>query len=692
MSPQSPAPRKILLTAALPYANGYIHLGHMVEYLQADFWCRFQKMRGHDTAYICADDTHGTAIMIRGRELGISPKQVVAQVWKEHTQDFKDFGVEFSHYSSTDSEENRELCEEFYSHLKAKGHIHKKSVEQLYCETDKMFLADRFVKGTCPNCGSKDQYGDACDVCHATYNPDQLKDRYCSVCRTAPIKKTSEHILFRVNDYKAYLQQWLPAHLNPEFTKKMLEWFNEDLRDWDISRDEPYFGFQIPGEPGKYFYVWVDAPMGYVSSTLQWCKKEGRDFNDYWKSSDKAEVYHFIGKDIVYFHSLFWPAFLKAADFRSPNAIYIHGRLMIDGEKMSKSKGTMIPARTYLNHLDQNYLRYYYATKLNSSSDDFDLSMDDFTQRVNSDLIGKITNLASRGAQMLTKKMDSVMSEPDAEGLKLIKSIQAGASEMADWMEGREFAKATTRIREWADEANRYFDEKAPWKTLEGDPTGTKKVLTSTLNIFRMLAIYLKPFIPAYTAKVEKLFNESAYGWKDLQKTLTQHRLSNYEHLATRILPEQVKSMMDESKKISDQLSKERGQASAAPTVGEGAKPTAAAAGATESSLIEIDDFMKVDLRVARIIEAEEIKEADKLLKLKVDLGGGETRQIIAGIKAAYKPADLIGRLTVVVANLKPRKMKFGESQGMVLAAGLGGSDLFILSPDSGAQPGQRIK
>lgn len=683
--------RRILATAALPYANGYIHLGHMVEYLQADFWCRFQKMRGHDVAYICADDTHGTAIMIRGRELGISPKEVIARVWKEHFQDFKDFGVEFSHYSSTDSEENRKLCEEFYGHMKAKGHIHRKSIEQLYCDHDKMFLADRFVKGTCPNCGAKDQYGDSCDTCGATYTADQLKDRHCSICKNPPVKKSSEQLLFRVNDYRQYLKDWLPQHVNAEFTKKMLEWFEGDLRDWDISRNEPYFGFQIPGEVGKYFYVWVDAPMGYVSSTQQWCQLNGKNFDDYWKNENKTEVYHFIGKDIVYFHTLFWPALLKAANFRSPTAVWIHGRLMINGEKMSKSKGTMVPARTYLNNLDPTYLRYYYSTKLNSSSDDFDLSMDDFTQRVNSDLIGKITNLASRGAQMLTKKIDGVMSSPDAAGLELIKKIQNGSATLAEWNEAREFAKATTQIREWADEANKYFDEKAPWKTLESNPADTKQVLTTTLNIFRLLSIYLKPFIPAYTAKVEKLFNEKPYMWSDTETILTNHKIADYEHLATRILPEQVTKMMDDSKKISDQLSKERQQATTPSTVAATAKPSTEERNAATTELIEIDDFMKVDLRVAKIIEAEEIKEADKLLRLKVDLGT-EQRQIIAGIKSAYKPESLVGRLTVVVANLKPRKMKFGESQGMVLAAGLGGSDLFILSPDSGAQPGQRIK
>jgi methionyl-tRNA synthetase len=681
--------RRILVTAALPYANGYVHVGHMVEYLQADFWCRFQKMRGHDVAYICADDTHGTAIMIRARELGITPKQLIDQVWKEHTKDFSDFGVEFSHYSSTDSEENKKLCEEFYHHMKTKGHINRKSIEQLYCEFDKMFLADRFVKGTCPNCGAKDQYGDNCEVCGTTYSAEKLKDRYCVLCKNPPVIKSSEQLLFKVNDFKEYLRGWLPKHTSAEFTNKMLEWFNEDLHDWDISRNAPYFGFEIPGEKDKYFYVWVDAPMGYIASTMQWCKKTGRNFDEYWKTDDKAEVYHFIGKDIVRFHTLFWPALLKTAAYRSPNAVWVHGYLSVNGEKMSKSKGTMISARTYLNHLDPTYLRYYYSTKLNSTAGDFDLSLDDFTQRVNSDLIGKITNLASRGAQMLSKKMDGVMSEADPAGMALVQKIQKGAEEIAAFNEARDFTKVTTQIRDWADEANRYFDEKAPWKTLESNPAETKKVLTTTLNIFRLLSIYLKPFLPAYTAKVEKLFGEKPYTWNDIQKVLKNHKIADYEHLATRILPEQVKAMMDESVKANEQLSKERQQAS---TVG--TTPAAAKAddrNAASSGMIEIDDFMKVDLRVAKIIEAEEIKEADKLLRLKVDLGG-EQRQIIAGIKSAYKAEQLIGRLTVVVANLKPRKMKFGESQGMVLAAGQGGSDLYILSPDSGAQPGQRIK
>ncbi len=675
--------RKILITAALPYANGYIHLGHLVEYLQADFWARFQNLRGNDCAYICADDTHGTPIMVRAREMGITPEKLIANSWEEHFKDFGDFQIQFSHYSSTNSDENRKLCEEFYKHMKEKNHVSRKTIKQLYCNHDKMFLPDRFVKGTCPKCGSKDQYGDSCDVCSATYSPADLKDQHCAICGSSPVDKDSEHIFFELNHFKEYLQKWLPKHTSGEVKNKMLEWFNEDLRPWDISRDEPYFGFAIPGENKKYFYVWVDAPMGYVSSTLQWCQKTGRNFEDYWKS-DKHELYHFIGKDIVYFHTLFWPALLKAADFRTPTAVWVHGRLMINGEKMSKSKGTMVPARCYLNHLNPTYLRYYYATKLNSSLDDFDLNFEDFTNRVNSDLIGKITNLASRGAQMLNKKFNSIMSECDFDGLKLIHKFQRQCEVIESYYEAREFAKATSEIRTLADEANRYFDEKAPWKST--DEAATQKVLTSTLNMFRILAIYLKPILPVYSAEAEKLTQEKPWMWNDLQKILTNHKINAYQHLASRIETEKVKAMMDESQKINQEISTQRAKSSTASTA------TVAVNAGGGTSEIEIDDFMKIDLRIAKIVNAEAVPEADKLIKLQVDLGDGKPRQLFAGIKAAYKPEDLIGRLTVVVANLKPRKMKFGMSEGMVLAAGPGGSELFILSPDQGAQPGQRVK
>lgn len=669
--------KRILLTAALPYSNSPVHIGHLVEHFGADFWARYQRMQGNECHFLCADDTHGTPVMLAAREKGISPEEHVNQVWKLHTQDFADCQIEYAHYSSTNSQENKELCEYFYHQMKEKGHIHIKSIDQLYCEHDKMFLPDRFVKGTCPKCGANDQYGDNCDKCGATYNPSDMKSPYCSLCRNAPVTKQSDHILFKLNDFKSYLEAWLPQHTAKEVSNKMLEWFKEDLRDWDISRDEPYFGFKVPGYKDKYFYVWVDAPMGYISTTVQFCKKTGLNFDDFWKS-DKTEVYHFVGKDVARFHTLFWPALLKTAGFRTPNQVFVHGHLTVNGEKMSKSKGTQIQARTYLNHLDPAYLRYYFACKLSSGLDDFDFSTDDFIQRVNSDLIGKITNLASRGAQMLSSKLDGKISSPDTEGRKLIQHAQSKAKEIADHYQAWDFAKAINEIRALADEANRYFDEKAPWKTLATDPAGTKAVLTTTLNIYRLLAIFLKPVLPKYVEQVEKLLNEKPYAWSDSQKILENHSIQPYQHLANRIDPEKVKAMMEESKPA----------ASSTPA------PIAAKPALQESTTgeIEIEAFTKVDLRIAKIIEAEEVKEADKLLKLKVDLGPLGTRQIFAGIKSAYKADQLIGRLTVVVANLKPRKMKFGMSEGMVLAAGEGGSSLFILSPDAGAQPGDKVK
>lgn len=691
--------RKILLTCALPYANGSLHVGHMFEHLYADFWTRFQKMRGHEVLFICADDTHGTPIMVEARKRGITPEQLIDAAWKEHTQDFKDFQVQHTHYSSTNSKANKELCEVFFSKMKEKGHLGTKSIQQLYCNHDKMFLPDRFVKGECPKCGSKDQYGDSCDVCGATYGPVDLKNSYCSVCGNPPVQKPSEQIMFKLNDFRDYLKDWLPAHTSREVGNKMMEWFNEPLRDWDISRNAPYFGFQIPGYPDKYFYVWVDAPMGYVSSSKEYLDAHGGSFVEYWKS-DKTEVYHLIGKDIVYFHTLFWPALLKAADFRTPNQVWVHGHIMVNGEKMSKSKGTFISARTYLNHLDPMYLRYYFASKFSSGVDDVDFNLDDFTQRTNSDLIGKITNLASRGAQMLNSKMDGVISEPDTEGMALLQRAQAKAEEIAKAYEAREFVKAINEIRALADEANRYFDEKAPWKTLESDPAGTKKVLSTTLNLFRMLAVYLKPVLPLYTEKVEKLFNEKPYVWDSVQTILKNHKINAYEHLATRIDPLKVKAMMDANKKeLEEKAARDakagfvKGPASAAaPAPAAGGAATAADRNADRPAEISIDDFSKVDLRVAEIVDAEEIKEADKLLRLKVNLGPLGERQIIAGIKSAYKPEQLKGRLVIVVANLAPRKMKFGMSEGMVIAAGAGGSELFVLSPDAGAKPGDKVK
>ena len=688
--------RKILITCALPYANGYIHLGHMVEYLQADFWTRFQNMRGNECVYICADDTHGTPIMVKARELGITPEELIARSYQEHTKDFADFQIQFAHYGSTNSPENKNLCEFFYKKMVEGGHTRTQGIKQLFCEHDKMFLPDRFVKGTCPRCGTKDQYGDSCDVCGATYSPSDMKDVYCSLCGNMPVLKDSESIFFKLNDFKSYLQEWIPQHCASEVSKKMLEWFNEDLHDLDISRDEPYFGFAIPGTNNKkFFYVWVDAPMGYMSSTEQWARNQGKSLMDIWQDPSR-EIYHFIGKDIARFHTIFWPAFLKAADLRSPNQVFVHGHLMVNGEKMSKSKGTFIATRTYLNHLNPEYLRYYYATKLNSSVDDIDLNLEDFVSRVNSDLVGKITNLGSRGGQMLKKKMDGVMSTPDVEGAKLITHAQEKGDSIAAHFEARDFAKAINEIRGLADEANKYFDEKAPWKTLEENPAATKQVLTTTLNLFRLLAIYLKPVLPFYAEKVSKLLDENDYQWSDLKTVLINRSINDYEHLATRIEADKVKAMVEESRKLNEELQATK-KSVVAPTTAAAAKAKALAAGAEDRNAekpaeIDFAEFEKVDLRIGQIVAAEEIKEADKLLRLKVDIGNGEVRQIISGIKAAYKADDLVGRKVLICINLKPRKMKFGMSEGMVLAAGSGGSDLFLLSADEGAQVGQRVK
>ncbi len=687
--------RKILMTTALPYANGYIHLGHLVEYLQADFWARFQTMRGHECLYICADDTHGTPIMVKARELGITPEALIAKSHEEHAKDFADFQVQFSLYGSTNSAENKALCEYFYQKMVEGGHTRTQAIQQLYCNHDKMFLPDRFVKGTCPKCGAKEQYGDSCDVCASTYSPSDMKEVHCSLCGTTPVLKGSESIFFKLNDFKKYLEEWIPKHSSPEISKKMLEWFNEDLHDLDISRDEPYFGFPIPGTDNKkFFYVWVDAPMGYMSTTEQWAKKNGKTLQDIWQDPSR-EIYHFIGKDIARFHTIFWPAFLKAANFRSPNQVFVHGHLMVNGEKMSKSKGTFIAARTYLNHLNPEHLRYYYATKLSSSVDDIDLNLEDFVNRVNSELVGKITNLGSRGGQMLKKKMDGVMSTPDAEGEKLIAHAQKAAETIAAHYEARDFAKASNEIRSLADDANKYFDEKAPWKTLESDPAGTKQVITTTLNIFRLLAIYLKPILPFYTAKVAALLGEKDYVWSDINTVLKNRPINDYEHLATRVEGDKVKAMVEEGRKINEEIQAAKAAAS---TAAPKAKATVAAPAASAASAdgkpgeIEFTDFEKVDLRIGLIVEAEEIKEADKLLRLKVDIGNGEIRQIISGIKAAYKPEQMLNRKVLVCVNLKPRKMKFGMSEGMILAAGTGGSDLFVLSADEGAQVGQRVK
>ena len=539
--------KRILVTSALPYANGDIHLGHLVEYLQTDFWVRFQKMRGHNCRYFCADDTHGTPIMIRAKREGITPESLIANSAEKHLADFTDFQIEFDRFGSTNSDENRETCNEIYGHMKEGGHVHEKKVLQAWCDSCTMFLPDRFVKGSCPKCGAADQYGDSCDACGATYSPTEMKNAACAECGSKPTEKESRHVFFKLEEFRDFLKAWVPEHTPSEVSNKMDEWLNEELRDWDISRESPYFGFQIPGYEDTFFYVWVDAPIGYIATTKAWCAEHGEKLEDWWKNPE-TEIVHFIGKDIVYFHTLFWPAMLKCSGYRTPDQIYVHGFLTVNGEKMSKSKGTFVRARTYLDHLDPMYLRFYYGCKLNSTLNDVDLNMEDFVQRVNSDLIGKITNLASRGAQMLGKKLDGRMGDLDEEGLALVKSAQARSEEIAQHYQNRDFNRAVQAIREIADEANRYFEHKEPWKTLKVDQEGTRLVLTAVLNVFRTLAIYLKPILPEYVAKVEVLFCEKGWKWNDAQVILKQHNIASFEHLAQRMDVDVVQKMVDASK------------------------------------------------------------------------------------------------------------------------------------------------
>lgn len=671
--------RKILVTSALPYANGAIHIGHLVEYLQTDMWVRFQKLRGNECYYFCADDTHGTPIMIRARKEGISPEELIGKMHVEHERDFSEFQIEFDNYYSTHSPENRQLAEMIYNRLKDGGHIDSREVEQAYCEHDKMFLPDRFIRGICPKCGAADQYGDNCEVCNSTYSPLELKEAKCSVCGNAPVQKKSKHLFFKLADFGKELHDWINGgHVHQQIANKLQEWFSQGLRDWDISRDAPYFGFEIPGEAGKYFYVWLDAPVGYIASTMNYCEKKGLNWEDFWVKDD-AEVHHFIGKDITYFHALFWPAMLMGAGLRTPTQLAIHGFLTVNGEKMSKSRGTFISARTYLNHLDPEYLRYYYSCKLGPDTGDVDLSLEDFVSRVNSDLVGKIVNLASRSAQMLGKNYDSCCGKLSAEARELLAKLRSKSEEIAESFESRNFATAVRTIRSLADEVNRYLDERKPWTAIKEDRGHALESLTTTLNAVLILTVYLKAILPGYASRIEKLLNVGSLQWSDVSRELEEHKINEFERLMERIDNKKVEAMIEETKAQ---------QAAAAPAAEPAKEDVLAAEPLAEQ--IEIDDFLKVDLRVVKIISAEAVVESDKLVKLQVDLGG-QPRQILAGIRKAYKPEDLVGRNVVICANLKPRKMKFGVSEGMILAAGSGGEDIFITSPDEGAKPGQRL-
>jgi methionyl-tRNA synthetase len=679
--------RKILVTSALPYANGPIHLGHLVEYIQTDIWVRLQKMRGHECHYVCADDTHGTPVMLRAEKEGTTPEELIARMQREHEKDLGAFGVEFDQFHSTHAEENRELVEEIYARHLEGGHIATRMVRRFYDPEREMFLPDRYVRGTCPRCGSIDQPGDACDVCGATYTPADLVAPRSVVSGAEPVERESEHYFLQLSDFEEQLRAWAtPQRLQPEVVNKLREWFDEGLQDWDISRDDPYFGFPIPGTTGKYFYVWVDAPIGYMASFRVLSRRLGLDFDAFWRRDDEAELYHFIGKDILYFHCLFWPAMLAGAGFRLPTSVFVHGFLTVGGQKMSKSRGTFITARTYLDHLEPDALRYYYAAKLGPNVDDIDLNLDDFVTRVNSDLVGKLVNIASRCAGFLHRQFDGRLGA-SLDSPELFTAAARRGDEIARLYEARDYNRAVREIMALADEANRYIDDKKPWAVAKqkGREAEVQAVCTTGLNLFRTLVTYLKPVIPGIAARAETFLAAGPLRWEDAGEPLLGHAVEPYEPLLLRIERKAVDAIVEASKESLD-------AAAAGAAASSGAERASRREREPIASEITIDDFSKLDLRVARIVEASAVDGADRLLRLLVDLGG-ERRTVFAGIKEAYEPEQLEGRLTVVVANLAPRKMRFGVSQGMVLAAGEGGTDgLFLLAPDTGAEPGMRIR
>ncbi|MCH7373504.1 methionine--tRNA ligase [Aeromonas sp. MR16] len=673
-------PRTMLVTCALPYANGSIHLGHMLEHIQADIWVRYQRMRGHQVHFVCADDAHGTPIMLKAQQLGITPEEMIAAVSQEHQADFAGFNISFDNYHSTHSDENRELAELIYGRLKSGNFIKGRTITQLFDPEKSMFLPDRFVKGTCPKCKSPEQYGDNCDSCGATYSPTELIDPKSAVSGATPVMKDSEHFFFDLPQFESWLAGWVRGSgaIQEEMANKMQEWFESGLQQWDITRDAPYFGFEIPGAPGKYFYVWLDAPIGYMASFKNLCNKRGDiDFDSYWKKDSTAELYHFIGKDIAYFHCLFWPAMLEGAGFRQPTKVNVHGYVTVNGAKMSKSKGTFIKASTYLKHLDPECLRYYYAAKLNSRIDDLDLNLEDFVSRVNADVVNKLVNLASRNAGFITKRFDGKLAESCAEP-ELYAEFASASASISEAYETREFSRAIREIMALADKANRYVDDKAPWVLAkqEGADAQLQAVCSVGINLFRVLMAYLKPVMPLLAERAEAFLGETLT-WDGVALPLCNHQLAPFKALFARIEPAKIEAMVEASK---DDLAKEQSK-----------KPVGPLADDPISETISYEDFAKIDLRVALIKKAEAVPEAEKLLKLQLDLGG-ETRQVFAGIKSAYNPEDLEGKLTVMVANLAPRKMRFGMSEGMVLAAGPGGKDLWILEPQEGAQPGMRVK
>ena len=690
--------RKILATCALPYANGSIHLGHLLEHIQTDIWVRFQRMRGHEVHFVCADDAHGTPIMLKAQELGITPEEMIDGVREEHMADFNDFMISFDNYHSTHSDENRELASEIYNKLNASGYIKTRVISQLYDDEKGMFLPDRFVKGTCPKCKAEDQNGDSCDVCGATYSPTEVLNPRSVVSGSTPVLRDSEHYFFDLPAFEKMLKEWTTSgSLQEEMANKLNEWFESGLQQWDISRDAPYFGFEIPNAPGKYFYVWLDAPIGYMGSFKNLCDKQGLNFNEYWHKDSDAELYHFIGKDIIYFHSLFWPAMLEGAGYRKPTNVFAHGFVTVNGAKMSKSKGTFIKGRTYLEHLQPEYLRYYYAAKLTNRIDDLDLNLEDFTQRVNSDLVGKVVNIASRCAGFISKRFDGMLSATiDDQGLA--DEVMAAGDRLAELYEKRDFGRAMREIMALADKVNEYIAIKEPWQLAkdENKQQEVQDICSLGINLFRILMTYLKPVLPALAEKTEGFLNNRLL-WEGHKTLLTNHKINKFKALMQRIDIDKVMAMTEASKeslgaveektvtkKAAKKTKKEAPILTGDPLVDDPIAPE-----------ISFDDFAKIDLRIAKIVNAEHVEKADKLLRLTLALDtkeDGETRQVFAGIKSAYQPEDLIGKLTVMVANLAPRKMRFVMSEGMVLAAGPGGEDLWILNPEEGAQPGMKVK
>ncbi len=667
--------RKILVTSALPYANGDIHLGHMVEYIQTDIWVRFQKMRGHECYYVCADDAHGTAIMLKAEQQGISAEGLIAEVRARHEEDFRGFHIGFDNYHTTHSPENRQYSEAIFKALKDNGHIATREITQAFDPEKELFLADRYIKGTCPVCKAPDQYGDNCEACGATYTPPELIDPVSAISGATPIEKTSTHYFFRLPEFTDFLKEWTRSgHVAEEIANKLSEWLEAGLHEWDISRDAPYFGFEIPDAPGKYFYVWLDAPIGYMASFRNLCDREGIDFDAFWRAQSEAELYHFIGKDIVHFHALFWPAMLHSAGYRTPTRICVHGFLTVNGKKMSKSRGTFINARSYLDRLNPEYLRYYFAAKLSSGVEDLDLNLDDFVQRVNSDLVGKVVNIASRCAKFITKA-DGLLAEEIAEPQLWQQAVDA-APRIAEAYEHREFGRAVREIMAIADAANEYIAAREPWKLAkeEGREAEVKGICSMGINLFRALMIYLKPILPVMAEDAEA-FLDAPLTWRGEIEPLLGHRIKKFKPLIQRVEKDKVDAMVE--------ANREALAASSTPT------PSGPLADEPLADEIGFDDFIKVDLRVAKIVKAEQVEGADKLLQLTLDIGG-ETRNIFSGIKSAYRPEDLEGRLTVMVANLAPRKMRFGVSEGMVLAAG-DKKGIYLLEPDSGAVPGMRV-